>query len=459
MAPLAKVVRYSRPVFLWVFPAAAFIVAMLLGRRSAILSPDAAVYRMLAVGPRAAVPAPFSARILGPAAAQWLGRVTGLGVDNGFLLLGILSLVALLIAIAYLLRFQKVQAGLFAAIFLMPFWLKLFNSYYLPDLLHAAILALLLACMVSGRVTLAMLLLFPAYLTRESTLLTALCLAWAAWRRVSFRAMLAGLLATLGGMLISRHFVHLGGANVKGIGAASYLFGKLVWSFFRNIFGLPLWTNALALPGCNPMWTAALPHWLHPGSIRLIGLCPPSVWGPARVLLAWFGVFGIGPAVAAVCIRAMLSRRAMAGDAWPVPDSLNSTSGVIAFRFSVIYGILTFFLAPLLGASVDRLTEYAWPFFFIALPWFVSGLARAHPDFPRRYVLWLLSLHLAACWIAWVGFSREEPATFYLYAGLFALGLNIIAYVAVLRLIRSRLPALLPASEGLPCQLGTEDLR
>ena len=96
------------------------------------------------------MPAPFSARILGPAIAGWLGRVTGLGVDTGFLLLGIVCLVALLALVAGLLWSWRAPVAIFAAIFLMPFWVDIFHDYYLPDLLHAAILAAILLCLLFG---------------------------------------------------------------------------------------------------------------------------------------------------------------------------------------------------------------------------------------------------------------------------------------------------------------------
>ena len=66
----------------------------------------------------------------------------------------------------------------------MPFWVDIFHDYYLPDLLHAAILAAILLCLLFGHTGLALLLLFPAYLARESTLLVAACLIFACWRRI-----------------------------------------------------------------------------------------------------------------------------------------------------------------------------------------------------------------------------------------------------------------------------------
>src|ERR1700753_246138 len=84
-------------------PAFTLCFALVLGIRGAGWAPDAAQYRLLALGQRSAVPSPFSARILGPALAGWLGRVSGLGVDSGFLILGVMCLIALLALVAALL--------------------------------------------------------------------------------------------------------------------------------------------------------------------------------------------------------------------------------------------------------------------------------------------------------------------------------------------------------------------
>src|SRR5258708_29043898 len=94
---------------------------MVLGLPWAAYVPDAGYYRLLALGQRGAVPAPFSARILGPAIAGWLGRSTGLGVDTGFLLLGIVCLVALLALIAGLLWSWRAPLPMLFVFFLFSF--------------------------------------------------------------------------------------------------------------------------------------------------------------------------------------------------------------------------------------------------------------------------------------------------------------------------------------------------
>jgi hypothetical protein len=413
----------SNRAFSWLLPAWCLCFAVLLGLPGAAYVPDAGQYRLLALGQHGAVPAPFSARILGPAMAGWLGRVTGRGVDTGFFLLGIVCLIALLGLMAGLLWSWRAPLVLSAAIFLMPFWVDIFHDYYLPDLLHAALLGALLLFLLSGHTSLAFLLLFPAYLARESTLLVALCLVFACWRRIRLQPALIGALAILSAGLISRHYNQEAAISVHGIGGGAYVLGKLIWSFFKNVLGMPLWSNTL--PECSPLWVRAIPPGLHSGAIRSIGLCQPSLWGPTRLLLAWFGIFGIGPALALSLWRQLVS-----------PGRELTPGRAMVFRFCLVYGLISILMTPLLGASADRLVEYGWPFYFVLLPWFLS----TSYDLRGRRSSGLILLHLLTCWLAWFAF-RQQPHS-YLPAALAVLSLNALAY-AVLR--RS-----LPAATGYP---------
>jgi hypothetical protein len=413
----------SRRVLFWFLPAWCLFFAVLLGFPYAAYVPDAGQYRLLALGQHGAVPAPFSARILGPAIAGWLGRVTGLGVDTGFLLLGIVCLIALLGLIAGLLWSWRAPLIVSAAIFLMPFWVDIFHDYYLPDLLHAALLAALLLLLLSGYTSLAFLLLFPAYLARESTLLVAGCLVFACWRRIRLRPALVGALAILSAGLISRHFNQEAAASIHGISGGTYILGKFIWSFFKNVLGMPLWSNTLE--ECSPIWVKTLPPGSHFGAIRSIGLCQPSLWGPSRLLLAWFGVFGIGPALALALWRKLIA-----------PAHELTLGRAMVFRFCLVYGVISLLMAPLLGASADRLVEYGWPFYFVLLPWFLSKSYDLRGLRPSG----LLLLHLLTCWLAWFAF-RQQPRT-YLPAALVVLSLNALAY-AVFR-------GTWPASPGYP---------
>ncbi len=409
-----------------VFPAACLCFAILLGLPGALYAPDSAQYRLLALGQHVLVPPPFSARILGPFLAAWLGVVSGRGVDTGFLILGVLCLVALISLIAGFLWSWRAPAGIFAAVFLMPFWIDMFHDYYLPDLLHAVLLAAMLGCLWYGRTTLALLLLLPAYLARESTLLVALCLIFALWRRIPVRAVVAGVLALLGAGMVSRHFNQGGPASVHGLSGAGYIVGKLVWSVSKNLFGLPLWSNTL--PECSPVWMKALPQGAHLGAINSVGLCQPSLWGPGRLLLAWFGIFGLGPALFLVLWRKMLLPSALKGKLWRQGNAAGLVSGrILVFRFCLIYGLISVLMTPFLGASADRLVEYGWPLYFIVLPWF----AWQYLDL-RRFAPALLSLHLVTCWLAWYGF-RQQTTTGYVLTGVAVLALNLLGYLVTIR--------------------------
>ena len=392
-------------------PVVCLCIAILLGFRGAVYAPDAGDYRLLALGQRAAVPAPFSSRILGPAMAAWLGRWTGAGVDTGFFIAGVVCLMALITLLSALLWSWRAPAAIFAAIFFMPFWADIFHDYYLPDLLHATILAAMLLLLLFGYVGSAILLLFPAYLARESTALVAICMVFALWRRTQLWKALLGAVAMSAAVLVSRHYGAAGAGTVHGMGGGGYILGKLVWSFFKNVLGLPLWSNTL--PECNPIWTTPLPHPL--GAIRTIGLCSPSLWGPARLLLAWFGIFGIGPAFLLVLWRKMIS---------PAPPLRTEPPGkAVVFRFSTVYGLTCVLLAPLLGASADRLVEYSWPIYFVVLPWLLVSAC----DTRHSRLTWILPLHLLTGWVAWFGFTQQVTSG-YLLAALAVVALNGVTY-------------------------------
>jgi hypothetical protein len=196
------------------------------------------------------------------------------------------------------------------------------------------------------------------------------------------------------------------------LGGGAYILGKFFWSFSKNILGLPLWSNTL--PECSPIWIRALPHPV--GEIGQVGVCRPSLWGPGRLLLAWFGIFGIGPAVAVVMWRRLVA--ALSGQ----ERDLGLTPGmVIVFRFCIVYGVISILLTPLLGASADRLVEYGWPFYFVVLPFLFAshGFRGVRPA-------GVLLLHLLTCWVAWFGFRQQTPS--YLLAGLAVLALNGVGY-------------------------------
>ena len=148
----------------------------------------------------------------------------------------------------------------------------------------------------------------------------------------------------------------------------AWVAGSIFWANFSGVFsrmfsGFPC--GAIRCPSAAPSGTKALPGGHHLGAIREVGLCQPSLWGPARLLIAWFGIFGIGPSLAFALWRKMISPA-------PAPDK-RLPGQLIVFRFCLLYGVISILMTPLLGASADRLVEYGWPFYFVVLPWFVAS--------------------------------------------------------------------------------------
>jgi hypothetical protein len=95
---------------------------------------------------------------------------------------------------------------------------------------------------------------------------------------------------------------------------------------------------------------------------------------------------------------------------------------VIAFRFCIVYGVISILMTPLLGASADRLVEYGWPLYFVVLPWFLLGSC----DLRGVRLVWVLLVHLVTCWVAWFGFRQQSPS--FLLTGLAVLALNGAGY-------------------------------
>jgi len=283
------------------------------------------------------------------------------------------------------------------------------------------LLAVMLTCLYHGYTGLGLLLLLPACLARESTILVAFCLVAAGWRLIPLRPAVVGLLALVSGRWLSAHYGQGSAATVHGLSGGGYILGKISWSFSRNVLGLPLWSNTL--PECNPIWVSTLPGGGHWGAIRMVGLCQPSFWGPGRLALAWCGVFGLGPAFALSLRRRIWQTLYGRSDVTQVPGP----GALLVFRFCLIYGVISILLTPLLGASVDRLGAYGWPFYFVLLPWFVHRYC----ELPAVVVAGIAGLHMITCWLAWLVFRQQT--TGYVLAGAGVLAANGLGYFILRR--------------------------
>ncbi len=258
----------------------------------------------------------------------------------------------------------------------------LWSNLYLPDLLHATLTALYLLLLRARYWTVAAGVLPFLFLARESSLLLAavavLVLARLARRRV---AVLHGA-ASLAGWALSQRAGSYGLPNERGVGNGLYLLEKVPHNLLRNILGIHLWTERMDGPRPAFLWT--LPSWLHPNHIQQVGFSYFTADAIGTTLLYLLTSFGAGLAVAFLLIE----RRALL---W---GTLRTHPWLL---IAGVYGLLSFVLAPALGASMDRLLDYGWPLFLLALPLLFLQVVQSR--LPATKVLILLLLHTGIAWL------------------------------------------------------------
>ena len=347
---------------------------------SAILQSDVEWYRLLALGQKSVVMRPFADRVLAPALVRGFSHVSGISIDSGFLLLGIANCwIFLCIVLQPLLR--NINTWLLAAsVLLLPFWSTVFNDYYLPDLMHAALLAIYFFLLRRRNWAASAALLFLLFTARESTMLLAVIAVPVLWRTIGRKTGMMHLLAAAAGMVVSSMAGRGGLPNAHGLNGPLYLLGKVPWNLSQNVLGIFLWSNTE--PVHTPTHIFYLPHWLHLGGIHAIGFGAMNSQLPLINMLFLMTAFGLAP-----CILLLLTRRSSLRSLFPRDEPFLS--------ICLLYGAASFLMTPALGTGVSRLAGYAWPLFFIYLP---EMLARHWRWRPTPAIVILL-LHLAVAWI------------------------------------------------------------
>jgi hypothetical protein len=354
--------------------------------------PDASMYLALAAGQPTMLP--FASRQLDPLIARALVHTLHVSIQTGFLLEGILAIVFLAGASGFLAMRPGGPRWLLPALAGMSFWALQFNSLAMPDLLYAALLAGFLLLLQSQQFMAAALMMCPLMVSRESTMLTVVCFLLAGWRRLRWPEVATALGATAAGMLIVKHLTVNALSNTEHLSPVLYLIAKIPWNFLKNLLGLDMWANLYRQ--CDvPKWQFAL----HLGPLRAIGACGISSSPPTVTVASGMAAFGLLPLLL-VCLRgtALASLRASAAPHKGRKDLL--------LRFAVIYGGISFLLAPLLGESMGRLFGYSWPLFLVALPLL---LAIGGADFLSDWAAaTFLALHLGLVWTSyWLGNAHQ----------------------------------------------------
>jgi hypothetical protein len=325
---------------------------------------DAFHYQTMAEGKPAMKP--FAFRVLEPAMARLFANVTGKPAADGFLAVGLLSGWVLLYGVLRPVLERRQNMWLAVVLILMPFWLRNFTNYFLPDLMR--------------RWGLAAAMLPVMFLARESTLLIAVIAVPTLWRLVGRRVGLVQLAGTLVGMTASKFAARHALANQHNINDTLYILGKIPWNASRNIFGITLWTNTL--PVLHPVRIWNVPHWLPLGGIHQVGYSEFSWLYPMLTSIFLLTSFGLG-SVVAICL------------VWRTPLRRLLPREEPHLCIAAIYGAVTFLMSPMLGAALPRLFDYGWPVFLIYLPAMIPRIWR---NWPVWIVSLLVGLHLIAAW-------------------------------------------------------------
>lgn len=360
--------------------------------------PDAAHYLALAQGRPAMLP--FASRQLAPLIAQALTPV--LPLQTAIILEGLACLTVFATFIAYLLLRTRAPLWLTLATLGLFFWPQQFNWLIFPDLLFAALLSCFLFALLHRRPTLAALLLLPLTLTRESALLVLACFLIALFRtrkpphpscpelahgRKSLFATqiqtpyllpaATALTSTALALLLLHHLTRNALPNHERLPPTLYLLAKLPWNLLKNVLGITPWSNLY--PACaTPRWQTPL----HLSPLQGIGLCGFDVTYPIQSLAAALSAFGLLPLLLFTLRRS--------------PDSIPEPT--LLLRFALLYGALSFLLAPLLGELFPRLYAYGWPLFLVALPILLSHTQAGFNS--HRAAALFVAMHLTLSWSA-----------------------------------------------------------
>jgi hypothetical protein len=348
---------------------------------------DSQNYRAMANGQYSEIWSPYSKRALYPFLARTVAAALGTRLEAAFLGLNLLAFTAIAYCLARCLALEGCDGRLVYLFLLTPFPLGSLELAYMPDLFHMALIALFFLLLLSERLVWALLVLFVAFVTRESTLLLCLvCGGVALFRRKP--ALLAGsLLVLLAGTLVTNYFARLGKPNLHHLPEVLYLALKVPYNFILNFLGVHI--SSEVIPGPPPLFTWQLPAFLHLGLDREIGV--DWDWRrPLVTLIVFLALFGSGPLFVWKYFRHVKLSA-------PAP---------LAIELAATYGLICYILGPSLGNLTDRLVGFGWPLFWIALPWLVreAGLSLRQ----REWSLLGLCYLSCAWWPSIMGFAPDK---------------------------------------------------
>ena len=343
---------------------------------------DSDCYIAMADGRYCEVMRPYANRVLAPLLAHYVG----------FPAVQVFAFLLLAASTCWLMRRMKVPLLKVLPLLLTPWLINFAFNIYMADLLVMALTMLFFAVFAGCGPWLALPILMPMIMARESSAVIAivwLCLlGWKIWKNRDRRqsaALAVGLVAVT---FVAKALVGIISADSPGVltelGLA-YLPAKAFAGLVFSTTGCRLWidTYALKLPDLYthaPLWKMACPEILRLGNFTEIGVYDCRLWQPVstlKIVLLGFGAI----------IPYAISRRR----SWKTWLKGLEPWAVVAVASGLVFWVVT----PCCSYSPHRYIGYAWPLlWFLALPHAVGESPREYRKILVAHVLLVISYFL-----------------------------------------------------------------
>lgn len=327
---------------------------------------DSHWYISLAEGASQNVIKPFSTRILQPYTVGGLSILINIDLNTSFLIVGVITLIILVLTSTLLLKLISHSSLVVFSFLFTPFLFSLFKDYFVPDLFFAALLGVFFFLLSRNWIWQSLPILFLLALTRESFLVLAICLViFFLFKKKHYPYIISVILVSFAGIGITSLAGNQGQPNLHNASQFVYLGLKIPFNILSNFFGIQLWSNTLALQSNSgfihpPLMTFQVPAWLHLGSITSVGIYGFNILKPLNMLSAFFTLFGLAPGIYILTFMKTRLKHFQNLPLW--------------LAIAILYGLLSFILGTMTGASVDRLMSYGWPAFLFGVPYLLNKL-------------------------------------------------------------------------------------
>jgi hypothetical protein len=365
---------------------ASFAVSIAVHQQPFFHIADSSQYLRLANGNVQGAMQPFASRPLAPMLAHSLAASLHLSIHGGFYLEAALSLLVLLVIVCWLMLGSSAPRWMLVAVVVVPTWVTLVQNLVFPDLFYASLLAGMLLLLQREHLLAAALMMFPLMLTRESTSLTLLCFLLAAWSSLRWRDRIAAVIAAAAGTAVVGRLAAAAQPNVEHLPEAVYMLAKIPWNFMRNVLGVLPWSDANTDLCKVPVWSFPF----HLGPVHALGVCGVSFQQQLVAIDVTLGNFGLLPMLLV----------------WLWWRGRRGPKRSLLLRFTLLYGAVSFLLAPIIGAGFLHLVGYAWPLFLVATPLLFAAFKTASGADRRVWAsAGFFVVHLAVCGAAfWAAF-------------------------------------------------------